>query len=49
LTGNYLGFDERGKETREYVPFHEMLKKQGYINFTLVNCGKPAKKSPSLQ
>ena len=49
MTGNYLGFDERGKEIPEHVPFHEMLKKQGYrtyINFMLVNCGKPAEKKP---
>ena len=49
LAGIYSGLDEQGKEICEHVPFHEMLKKQGYeiyINSALVNCGKPAETKP---
>lgn len=48
-SGIYSGLNEQGKEICEHVPFHEMLRKQGYeifINSALINCGKPAETEP---
>lgn len=49
LSGIYSGLNAQGKEICEHVPYHEMLKNQGYkiyINSALVNCGKPAENQP---
>ncbi len=45
LAGTYSGLNAQGKEICEHVPFHAMLKNQGYqiyINTALINCDKPA-------
>lgn len=49
MAGTYSGLNPQGKEICEHVPFHAMLKNQGYkiyINSALVNCGKPAETLP---